>query len=45
VLRLNGQLLIKRLQSDLAKGLFVKSDNPQYALFISLLIITLRTSR
>lgn len=31
VLRLNGQLLIKRLQSDLAKGLFVKSDNPQYA--------------
>lgn len=30
VLRLNGQLLIKRLQSDLAKGLFVKSDNPQY---------------
>lgn len=31
VLRLNGQLLIKRLQSDLANGLFVKSDNPQYS--------------
>ncbi|WP_175514087.1 XRE family transcriptional regulator [Oceanisphaera psychrotolerans] len=30
VLRLNGQLLIKRLQSDLMGGLYIKSDNPAY---------------
>ena len=30
VLRLSGQLLIKRIQSDLTGGILVKSDNPQY---------------
>lgn len=30
VLRLNGSLLVKRLQSDLMGGLYIKSDNPAY---------------
>lgn len=30
VLRLNGNLLIKRLQSDLMGGLYIKSDNSAY---------------
>ncbi|WP_346352184.1 S24 family peptidase [Oceanimonas sp. AH20CE76] len=30
VLRLNGNLLVKRLQSDLMGGLYIKSDNKAY---------------